>query len=187
VGEVADQLEDLSVTVSSPDGNIEARVTGGQARSLGFREGAYQRYSESELAHQLARTATLLFVGHDRGVQKIMEDAGLHRPRGPAQAIDDAQRRYLAELPNIYATGLGPRELVRFEATGLVQWRCDIAEGAIRYLSEHEFIAEVIGAAQDLLRDHRYETALLRNEHFGSAWSEVTRERVHQRAEQRSR
>lgn len=187
MGEVADQLEDLSVTVSSPDGNIEAQVTGGQARSLRFREGAYQRYTEAELAHQLARTATLLFVGHDRGVQKIVEDAGLHRPRGPEQAIDETHRRYLAELPNIYATGLGPREMVRFEATGLVQWRCDIAQGTIRYLSEPEFIAEVIGAAQALLRDHRYETGLLRNEHYGSSWAEATKERVRQRAEHRAR
>lgn len=182
MGEVAERLEDLSVTVSSPDGNIEARVRGGQARSLRFREGAYPRYTEAALAHQLARTATLLFVGHDRGVQEVMDKAGLHRPRRPSAAIDEAQRRYLAALPEIYATGVGPRELVRLDATGLMHWRCEIAQGTLRFLSEPEFIAEVMGAGQALLRHHRYETALLRNEHFGSGLAEATRDRMRQRA-----
>jgi hypothetical protein len=181
VGEVAERLEDLSVTVSSPDGNIEAQVRGAQARSLLFREGAYQRYSEAELAHQLARTATLLFVGRDRTVQEIMEKAGLHRPRRPSEAVDEAQRRYLIELPQIHATGVGPRELVRLEATGLMHWHCEIAQGTLRYLSESEFLAEVMGAGQALLRNHRYETALLRNEHFGSGLAEATRERMRRR------
>jgi hypothetical protein len=182
MGEVADRLESVTVTVSSPDGNIEAHVVGGQPRSLTVRAGAYQRYSESDLAHQLARTAALLFVGRDREVQQIMEDAGLHRARQPSEATDEAQRRYLSALPHIYATGQGPRGLVRLEATGLVQWHCDIAEGTLRQLSESEFVAEVMGAARDLLQNHRYETALLRNEHFGSGRAEATQERMRQRA-----
>jgi hypothetical protein len=181
VGEVADRLKDLSVTVSSPDGNIQAQVVGGRPRPLTFRTGAYKRYTETQLAHQLARTATLLFVGRDRGVQAIMEEAGLHRPRRPSEALDEAQRRYLAALPNIYATGLGPRELVRFETTGLVHWQCTIADGALRYLSEREFVGEVMGAAQKVLDNHRYETALLRNEHFGSRLADATRERMRRR------
>jgi hypothetical protein len=172
----------LTVTVSSPDGNIEAQVIGGQPRSLTFRAGAYQRYTEPTVAHQLARIATLLFVGRDREVQQVMEDAGLHRPRHPSEAADEAQRRYLSELPRVYATGQGPRGLVRLEATGLMQWRCDVTEGTVRHLSEFEFVAEVMGAARDLLQNHRYETALLRNEHFGSGRAEATQERMRQRA-----
>ncbi|HEY8471528.1 MAG TPA: hypothetical protein VIL37_02705 [Natronosporangium sp.] len=185
MGEVAERLADLTVTVSSPDGNIEAEVYGGRVRWLEFRPGAYQRYDESELAHQLERLATLAFVNHDRGVQKIMEDVGLHRPRGPAEARDEAHRRYLADLPNIHATGVGPRQLVRFEATGLLNWRCDIVQGTLRQLSEQQFIAEVIDAAQALLQQHRYETGLLRNEIFGLAWTEATKQRVRERAAQR--
>jgi hypothetical protein len=181
VGEVADRLESLTVTVSSPDGNIEAQVIGGQPRSLTFRADAYQQYTEPTLAHQLARIATLLFVGRDREVRQIIEDAGLHRVRQPSEAADEAQRRYLEEIRQIHAIGMGPRELVRFEATGMLDWRCDIADGTLRYLSEPEFIGEVMGAAQALLQHHRYETALLRNEHFGSGRAEATRERMRRR------
>jgi hypothetical protein len=168
MGEVAERLVALSITVSSPDGNLEASVQGREPGSLSFRPGAYERYTEAELAHQLARTATLLFVRHDQGVQKVMTYSGLHRPRRPAEAVDEAGRRYLEKLPTIHASGTGPQQLVRFETTGLMDWRCEIAEGTLRYLAKPEFIGEAMAAVRQLLREHQHRTALLRNEYYGS-------------------
>lgn len=177
MGVVAEKLAGLTVSESSPDGNIAVRTKAGQLQEISFRPGTYEHYTEAGLAHQLARTATLLYLGHERGVQRIMEDAGLHRAADPSQARDETQRRYLEQLRVLSVAGAGPRECVTFEIAGMARWQCRIAGGTLQRLPEREFVAEVAAAAGDLLRKNRFEKALLKNEFFGSKRAELARGR----------
>jgi hypothetical protein len=182
VGEVAERLAGLTVTGTSPDGSISARILAGELVELVLRPGAYERYTEPELAHQLARTATLLYIGHEREAQRVMRDVGLHRPTDPAQAHDEAQRQFLRALQTLSAAGSGPNELVAFEISGMAHWRCQIAQGTLQWLPEQEFLSEVSAAAAELLRHSRFEKALLKNEFFGDRHSTLVRERIRRRA-----
>jgi hypothetical protein len=177
MGRVADGLAALSASATSPDGNILARSRAGELAELTFSPDAYERYTEPDLAHQLARTATMLYIDHERGVQRVMEEAGLRRATDPSQARDEAQRRYLEAAARIAVTGSGSRELVSFETAGMAHWQCRIADGTLRRLSEAEFLAEVAEAARDLLRKNRFQKALLKNEFFGSRLAEPARGR----------
>jgi len=182
VGEVAEQLARLAVTCTSPDGNISARIRAGQLEELALRPGAYGRYTEPDLAHQLARTATLLYIGHERETQRVIWDAGLDRPTDPAQARDGAEHRFLRALQTLSAVGSGPHEMVAFEISGMARWQCQIAPGTLRWLPESDFLSEVSAAATGLLRHSQFEKALLQNEHFGERHSLLVQERIRQRS-----
>lgn len=184
MGEVAEKLSALAVTGASPDGNLTARIRAGEPAELTFRPGTYESYTEPALAHQLARLATLLYLGHERGVQRVMDEAGLHRATNPSQARNDTQRRFLEQVQSVAATGTGPRGLVSFEVAGMASWRCEIAAGTLRQLAEPDFVAEATAAARALLRASRYEKALLKNEFYGARHAPPVRERIRRRAEQ---
>jgi hypothetical protein len=184
VGRLADRLAALAASVTSPDGNLHARSRGGDFADLAFGPGAYERYTERDLEHQLARTASLLYVAHDRGVQQAMEEAGLRRTTEPLRARDESQRRYLEAAQKISVEGSGSRGLVRFEIAGMASWRCRISDGALQQLTEQEFVAEVAGAARDLLRKNQYEKAMLKTEFFGTWQASDARERARRFAEQ---
>jgi hypothetical protein len=184
VGRLAERLAALTVSVTSPDGSIQARSRGGQLAGLTFRPSAYPRYSETDLAHQLARTATLLYIGHERAVQQTMEEFGLRRATEPSHARDEAQRRFLEAVQKIAVTGSGSRELVTFEIAGMASWQCWIAAGTPQRVPEREFVAEVTEAARDVLRKTTLEKAWLKNEFFGTRLSPQAREKSRRLAEQ---
>jgi hypothetical protein len=184
MGRLAERLAALTVSVRSPDGRIEARSMAENLAEVTFSPGAYERYTEPDLEHQLARTATLLYVGHDRAVQQAMEEAGLRRATEPSRARDDAQRRYLEAARRISVIGSGSRELVSFETAGMASWQCRIAAGALQRVPEWEFIAEVTEAARDVLQRNRLEKGMLKNEFFGTRHPPAVRERGRRLAEQ---
>lgn len=175
--DLAERLTSITVTVTSPDANLRARIRGRRFAGLEFRPGAYDRYTETDLAHQLARTATLLFVNRDRAVARLTEEAGLTRRREPGDARDDAERRYLERVFSLPVVGTGPDERVRFKTNGMARWECRIERGTLRRLDEAEFVAETSGAVADLLWRARKETLLLKDECFGLDIPEYARER----------
>lgn len=177
MGSLSARLSSMTITATSPDANIRVRIRGRRFDALEFRPGAYGRYTESALAHQLARTATLLFVNRDRAVGKLIDDAGLSRRKDPAEALDPAQRRYLERVHAVPVVGAGPAERVRFRIDGMARWQCRIEPGTLRRLDEAAFVAETGAAAGELLRRARHETLLLKDECFGLAVPEYTRER----------
>jgi hypothetical protein len=185
VGRLADRLAALSVGVSSPDGSIQAAARAGEFAGITFSPEAYVRYTEADLAHQLARTATLLYIGHERAVQQAMEEVGLRRVTEPAQARDEPQRRFLEAVQKIFVIGSGSRELVSLETTGMVSWQCRIAAGTLQQLAEWELVAEVTEAARAVLRGSSLEKAFLKNEFFGTRNPQAGAARGRKLAEQR--
>ncbi|GLZ77136.1 hypothetical protein Afil01_19430 [Actinorhabdospora filicis] len=177
MGELADRLARVTVQVTSPDGNLRARVRGRRFETVELRLGSYRRYRERELEHQLARTATLLFTGRERAVAQIIADAGLRRRTDPADARDPAQRRYLDLIRTMPVVGTGPGERVRFRSAGMIEWTCRIEDGTLRRLDEAEFATETVGAAADFLRRRAHETRLAKDECYGLAIPALTRER----------
>lgn len=181
MGVVADRLAALTVRVSSPDANIQATARAGSIASVHFRPGAYAGYTENVLEYQIARTATLLFVGHERGVAQIMAEAGLRRRKDPAQALDEAERRYLERVFVIPADGTGPQKLVRLRTVGMMKWECHIEPGTLRRLSEDRFLGELTVAGSAVLRRSTYESAILKDECFGLGIPELADERRRRR------
>jgi hypothetical protein len=182
VGEVAERLAGLTVTRTSPDGNISARIQNGQLVELELRLGSYERYAERDLAHQLARTATLLYIGHEQEKRRLVEAAGLHQPTDPAQARDEAQRRFLEAVRAITVTATGPRGIVTFDIHGMADWHCWIQPGSLQWISQQDFVAEVSAAAADLLGQSRFEKILLKNECFGAQHLPAVQERIRRAA-----
>ena len=176
--DLSTRLRNVTVTVTSPDSNLRARVRGRRLDALRFRPGAYQRYREADLAHQLARTATLLFIGRDRAVGRLIEEAGLIRRRDPAEARDKAERRYMETVHTMPVVGAGAEERVRFRIEGMARWDCRIEPGTLRRLDEAAFITETTQAANDLLRRARHETMLAKDEYFNLGVPAFTRERA---------
>ncbi len=71
MGQLAAQLERISVDVASPDRHIRAGVHGRLQLTPEFRQRSYGSYDASELGHQLGRLATLAWVRYHREYTEI--------------------------------------------------------------------------------------------------------------------
>lgn len=178
MGVVAGQMAALTVTVTSPDARIHATVTAGKPRSFGFRPNTYRFYTEERLGHQLARLATLAYIGHQRGMDRIHADNGMTVIRDPLQARDPAEAAFIERSNSITVAGVGARKLVRFTTTGMLDWRCRIEEGTVRRLSEKEFVSEVSLAVNNVLGKTHSIGMLLKDAYFGRVLSPDVRERL---------
>ncbi|ADD42699.1 hypothetical protein [Stackebrandtia nassauensis] len=178
MGVVAGQLAALTVTVSSPDARMRATVTAGKPRSFGFRPNTYRFYTEDRLGHQLARLATLAYIGHQRGVDRIHAENDMTVIRDPRQARDPAEATFVERSNSITVAGVGARKMVRFKTTGMLNWQCRIAEGTVRRLSEKEFVSEVSLAVNDVLGKTHSIAMLLKDEYRGRVLSHDVRERL---------
>jgi hypothetical protein len=155
----------MVVEVSSPDRQIFARLSGEDDVTLWFAPGAYLRYDERQLAHQLARLATLLWVAYQQAYQRAWsEPTGTPAPtRGPQDAVRRAFRQEQLELA---VAGVSPYGFVTVRSVGLLTWEVDIREGTPRQLSEQEFLQEALDAARMLLDDYFAQTHRLKDEYF---------------------
>lgn len=178
MGQLYDQLTGLTVTVTSPDGNIKATIKGGRLESARFRPGTYQRYDERGLEHQLARLCTLAYTGYRRGTDKIHADNGMNVRRDPSEAADQAEREYIERVHSITVVGAGPSNLVRFKTAGMMNWRCRIADGTVGWLKEGEFVREGSSAIDEVLTKTADLARLLRDEYFNRELSKELREEL---------
>jgi hypothetical protein len=171
---LADQFSRMTVTATSPDGQISAEVSWeGRVLSLKFRPGAYHRYTEVTVAHQLAQTATLLWTRQRRYYREII-DATFENPiHDDAPDIDPRQRTYLDRLGKIIAEGASRDNSVRIRTEGMTRWEFTVAEGALRKLPEPEFVTQTSDAVAALLTHHRSQMLLLRDDVYGVVFPDL--------------
>lgn len=167
MGSVADRLDSMVVTVSSPDGQITATLSNGDQVTFGFRPGSYERYPERTLEFQLARLAASIWVGYQRGYRRALDDAA-----GAAVSTDGMVRgskrdRFRQDQAQLVAEGTSTSGRIRASSQGLMHWRVTIASGAVRALTEDEFLAEVGEAARSLLANYYEQVRQLKDEYFG--------------------
>lgn len=164
MGEFADLLARVSVRAESPDGQIAGRVSGAPEVEIHFRAGAYPRLSERELGHQLGRLAAVLWSRYRREYDRVAE---LYRDGEPAryeQAEDVIFRERRAALT---VRGRSTRGWLEAESRALVRWQVTVAAGALRALTEPEFLAELDSAVIDVLRDWQHRVIVLAEEIYG--------------------
>lgn len=166
MGQLYDQLTGLTVTVTSPDGNVRAVVKGGQLERAQFRPGSYQGYSERNLEHQLVRLCTLAYTGYQRGSDRVHAEHDMVVLRDPEQARDQAEREYIERVHSITVVGAGPSRHVRFKTSGMMNWQCRIADGTLASLTEDQFLQEGSSAIQEVLRKTADLGRLLKDEYF---------------------
>jgi hypothetical protein len=164
VGQLIDRLMLLSVEVQSPDGRITADVRGEYQITVRFRGNCYRFYTEASLSQQLARLATLAWTHYRREYVEIV-DAFLEEP---VRDDDDKDLQFRERLTTMVITGTSTRGRIGLRSQALVRWTCDIQDGTIRALDEHEFLTELDSAVVDVLADHRRQLRQVTDEVYGT-------------------
>jgi hypothetical protein len=165
MGDLSDQLARIVVDASSPDGNISAQVRGRFDISVRFVRGAYGRYVESSLAHQLGQLATLAWTRYRRDYVETV-DRFLEEPVTDTGDPGSDRRRYWERLEELVANGESPGGYLWIRSRALVRWEFTIADGTLRSLAEEAFVAELTGAVTDLIADYRAQVVLVTDELF---------------------
>ena len=168
MGQVADRLAAMTITVSSPDGGVEARIRHRDPRSVTFAPGRYQQYEYDELERQLAALARRCFVGYQRGVSTIMAATSVDVVLEPERARNPAQAAYLREVAKLRVYGPRRDRALVFGVEGTAHWRCRLAPGVLDRLSQVEFEAACLTAGREFLRFFEFEKLVLRNKHLGA-------------------
>jgi hypothetical protein len=166
MGIMADRLDSMVVTANSPDGQVTATVSKREQVDIEFRRGAYRRYDERTLEHQLARMATLAWIGYRRGYFEALSAANGETIRGDEEEWDANRRRFQQARAAVVAEGASPTGWIRAEATGLTHWRVRIEDGALTQLTEDEFRSEARGTVAALLMDYDEKMLALKDEFF---------------------
>jgi hypothetical protein len=160
----------MLVTAASPDGQIQARISGPDGIELMFSRGSFEQYDEGTLCHQLERLGSLCWVAYDRAhTAKHRRALGMsaeefaNNERHPK---DERRQRYDADLTAVEAEGVSPRGLVRVYARGMLHWRVDIERGAARRLGEHRFLSELDAALRMLFEDREVQITVIKSRYY---------------------
>jgi hypothetical protein len=158
MGELIDRLRRLSIQAWSPDGGVRGSVRDRLRVEISFAPDAYRRYSEPALGHQLAQLAAVLRARYRREYAATV--AAYH---GTDLVTDDEPRdvEFRERTAALVARGDSARGWVSARSRALVGWEVTVADGAVRTLSQAEFLAEVDGAAAAILRDWQNKVILL--------------------------
>jgi hypothetical protein len=169
MGELADRLLGMVVTATSPDGQIGARVSGqGRTVEVSFRPGAYRRYREDALAHQLGQLATLTFTRYRRQEDELVAAAF------GGTAHEAGRDGYQERLRHLVASAAG--DGIEITSRGLASWQVSIGTGLLRRLPEAEFVTALADAVGRLLNRYNAHVLRLKDEVFGLGYPERLRQ-----------
>jgi hypothetical protein len=157
-----DPLDTLTVTVQSPDGNIEADVDRRFGVTLRFRRGAYHHYTESMLEHQLGQLSRLVWPAYMRKYRAALDEAGR-----VTNDWDPKQRAYRAAMMRIEVSAISDGGYVEVSCTGLERWMFRIRPGTLAQLAEDRLAAEIRSAVADAGAQYQDRAVLLKDEYFG--------------------
>ncbi|MFY1686339.1 hypothetical protein [Plantactinospora sp. WMMB782] len=167
---IGEYLDNMVVTVDSPDERIRARVSNYHDVEITFAPGAFDRYDEEQLSHQLARLGVTTWVAYHRArseAYRLSQGLSSDELADAERPSDDPYRRqYEVELNAIEGEGVSAGGAVRVRTYGLMQWNVDIEPGSIRRLGETAFLAELHSAMKSLLSDREMKIIGLKSEYF---------------------
>ena len=147
VGELAGRLDRLTVSVSSPDRRIQARVRDRGARiDVEFARQAFHDYDERALGLQLGQLYRLATDAFRREYARTV-DAALDDP------VEGDNRDYQERMARATAMGVSRDGEVTLATRGLVEWSATVAPGVIRRLTTEQFVAALDVALAGLLTD----------------------------------
>lgn len=164
MGEFAELLERLTVRADSPDGRIVGVVQGRMQVEIRFADGAYRSYDELGLGHQLSQLAAVLWSRYRREYDEVTD---LYRGGAPAPYEQPEEGVFRERRAALVARGRSAQGWVEASSRGLVRWEVVVGSGALRKLTESEFLGELDTAVADILRDWRLKTVVLSDEVYG--------------------
>jgi DNA-binding protein YbaB len=156
-----DSLDDLTVTVRSPDSNIEAEFDRRFRLTLRFRPGALQRYSEFTLEHQLSQLSRLAWVEYQRKYRAAVEASGRI-----VNDWDPKRRAYRDALMQIEAAGVSDGGNVEVSCAGLERWTVRIKPGTLSELPVDRLAAEIQSAVANAGAQFEERAVLLKDDYF---------------------
>jgi hypothetical protein len=167
---IGDYLDRMVIAVTSPDGNIRARVSNYTEVEVELDPRAFERYDEERLGHQLARLGGTTWVAYHRGrseaYKRSLELSAAELAEAEKPSEDPRRRAYEEELNNIEGEGVSTGRMVRIRTRGMTQWSVDIAPGTIRRLGRERFLAELQSAIKALLSDREMKIIVLKSQYF---------------------
>lgn len=156
-----DPLDTLTVTVRSPDGNIEADVDRRFHVTLRPRPGALREYTELTLEHQLGQLSRLAWVAYQREYRAAIEAAG--------RVVNDwnpKRRAYREAMMRISVSAASDAGYIQASCDGLERWTFQIQAGTLAQLTEDKVVAEIESAVANAGTQFEHETVLLKDEYF---------------------
>ncbi|GLZ79550.1 hypothetical protein Afil01_43570 [Actinorhabdospora filicis] len=169
MGTFADHIAAQDDEVRSPDGNITARVTGGEIKGLAFKPGTYEQYSDAALELQLAGLSRLVWVARARARRDALR-AAVDGPYDPEPMRPDSaqSRQALEEQQNLVVDVEMTHVTVRVE--GGTSWRVKVKAGTVREVPEELFLREVATAATTAIGHWRARMHMVRQEAYGPSF-----------------
>lgn len=169
MGELAVRLNDMTVKAQSHDGNIRA-IFSKEGLRISLRPGVFEEYDTDEMASQLTGLLRKIELRYRQSYKEITESFDVTIPIDPRHAASEVERNYLTEAANVTLVGATERKLVRIRAVGMRGWQCRIERGALTQLGEEEFVNEVNGAANKLVKDYQQSLRKLKKKHYKTGW-----------------
>jgi len=167
---IGEHLDNMVVTVTSPDQRIRARVSNYHDVEISFDRGAFDRYDEEQLAHQLGRLGLTTWVAYHRArseAYRVSQNLSSDELADAERPTDDPTLlRYEEELNDIEAEGVSTGGAVRVRTRGLMRWDVDIRPGSIGRLGEAAFVTELHSAMKALLSDREVKIIGLKSDYF---------------------
>ena len=166
MGDLGDDLVSLTVTATSPDGQIRATLGNqGEKVDIAFQPHAYARYSDSALARELAHLAMRVTASYVRAQTKLIDDAIPDVLHDDGIEFGPEQREYRQRLMAIKAGARSKDKRIAVASHSLVRWVVHIADGTVRTVPEETFKASLISAVRAVLTQHQREVLKLKDEH----------------------
>ncbi|MGH8877617.1 MAG: hypothetical protein ACRD0P_09785 [Stackebrandtia sp.] len=167
MGLMAERLDALVASASSPDGRIEGSYGSAAGASIRFLGSSYRHYTERGLEHQLSRLAILIWTAYQRGYDTTVAEVSGHPVSRSTETWDANRRRFREEQAATVAEGMSDGGLVYFQNTGMLDWHIIIRDGTLSKLDENEFVDELLSGYAALSRDYRRKMTELRTKHYG--------------------
>jgi hypothetical protein len=166
---IGELLQAMTVTATSPDQKIHARVFDYTRIQVGFQPWAFDRYDEAEMGFQLGRLGITAWVAWSRERTELYRRSlGLTVAEAEqAQTmVYDRRRVYETVLNAIAGEGVSAGEVLRIRTVGMMQWQVDVEPGGLRRYGEHGFVGEIHSAFEALIRDRELKIITLKADHF---------------------
>lgn len=156
---IADDLNAIVVTVTSPDGRIEGRVESLQHITLRFVHESYEQYyrhrDAESLAHQLGRGARLMAAAYQKARREVMRVHNFERYSTLRQPFSSRHREYLERAAKLTAHGTSPAREIQVSTVGLLDFHVSIAPDVLERHEERRFLQLADAAMTDLRADHQ--------------------------------
>ncbi|MGH3662664.1 MAG: hypothetical protein ACRD1T_09640 [Acidimicrobiia bacterium] len=167
MGIFSDLLDGITITAKSPDGNIECDLVDGRHMEMGFKDGAYKRYSDPALEHQLAGLLTSLWVGHHQARLSVLSEEFDYLPREEHSTADRPSREFAQERKMARAQGRSDSGRITIETVGRSTWSVRVQAGTVSAMDEDGFLQDFWKAFLQTMAEFRHQMAQLKRDKFG--------------------